>query len=210
MILLILRRAMILRDPSACVDDDPVKYPQAKADAGGLVCPFSAHIRKAYPRDDVPRDPKHPPPSDPALNESATQTHRLLRRGMPYGSVSRSTPDAPIDDDVDRGLQFLAYQTSILNQFEFVTKNWVNAKDYKETFENGGGHDPIIGQNSKGRRIRKFTLTFPYPKKPNATKTVQVTTEAFFKKTGKTDWVLPTAGGYFFAPSICALKNHLT
>jgi Dyp-type peroxidase family len=197
-------------DPSACVDDDPVKYPQAKADADGLVCPFSAHIRKAYPRDDEPRDPKHPPPSDPALNESATQTHRLLRRGMPYGSVSRSTPDAPIDDDADRGLQFLAYQTSILNQFEFVTKNWVNAKDYKETFENGGGHDPIIGQNSKDGRIRKFTLTFPDPNKPNATKTVQVTTEAFFKKTGKTDWVRPTAGGYFFAPSIDALKDHLT
>ena len=106
-------------DPSACVDDDPGKYPQAKADADGLVCPLSAHIRIAYPRDDEP-------------NESATQTHRLLRLGMPYGSVSRSTPDAPIDDDVDRGLQFLAYQTSILNQFEFVTKRF-NAKDYKET-----------------------------------------------------------------------------
>lgn len=175
-------------DPSACVDDDPVKYPQAKADADGLVCPFSAHIRIAYPRDDE-------------LNESATQTHRLLRLGMPYGSVSRSTPDAPIDDDVDRGLQFLAYQTSILNQFEFVTKRFN---------ENGGGHDPIIGQNSEDDRIRKFTLTFPDPDQPNATKTVQVTTEAFFKKTDKTDWVLPTAGGYFFAPSICALKNHLT
>ena len=128
---------------------------------------------------------------------------------MPYGSVSRSTPDAPIDDDVDRGLQFLAYQTSILNQFEFVTKRF-NAKDNKETFENGGGHDPIIGQNSKDDRIRRFTLTFPDPDKPNATKTVQVTTEAFFNKTGTTDWVSPTAGGYFFAPSICALKNDLS
>ena len=128
---------------------------------------------------------------------------------MPYGSVSSSTPDAPIDDDVDRGLQFLAYQTSILNQFEFVTKRF-NAKDYNETFENGGGHDPIIGQNSEDGRIRKFTLTFPDPNKPNATKTVQVTTEAFFKKTGKTDWVRPTAGGYFFAPSIDALEKHLT
>ncbi|MCU1273206.1 MAG: Dyp-type peroxidase family, partial [Bryobacterales bacterium] len=197
-------------DPSACVDDDPVNFPQAKADPDGLRCPFSGHIRKAYPRDDEPRDPKHPSPTDPNLNESATQTHRLLRRGLPYGPVSRSTPDAPIDDNVDRGLQFLAYQTSILGQFEFVIKNWVNAPDFKETVVNGGGHDPIIGQNSKDKRIRQFTLTFPNPANPGSTKTVTLTTDEFFKKTGKTDWVLPTGGGYFFAPSIDALKNHLT
>jgi Dyp-type peroxidase family len=197
-------------DPSACVDDDDVKFPRAQKDSEGLVCPFSAHIRKAYPRDDEPRDPKHLPPSDQKLGESATQTHRLLRRGLPYGPVSRSTPDAPIDDDADRGLQFLAYQTSIMNQFEFVTNNWVNAEDFKEPFGKGGGHDPIIGQNSKNNRIRRFTLTFPDPNKPGTTKTVQLTTDAFFKETGKTDWVLPTAGGYFFAPSIDALKNHLT
>jgi Dyp-type peroxidase family len=158
-------------DPSACVDDDVVNFPQAKKDSHGLVCPFSAHIRKAYPRDDEPRD--NPPPSDPKLSESATQNHRLLRRGLPYGPVSRSTPDAPIDDDADRGLQFLAYQTSIVNHFEFVTKNWVNAEDFKEPFDEGGGHDPIIGQNSKNNRIRSFTLTFPDPNKPGTTKTVK-------------------------------------
>ena len=32
-------------DPSACVDDDPVKYPQAKADAGGL---FAAQRAYSY------------------------------------------------------------------------------------------------------------------------------------------------------------------
>ena len=193
---------------SQCTDDDKA-FPPAVKDNHGLRCPFTAHIRKAYPRDDAPLDPKKPPPTDPHLDEGNTQTHRLLRRGMPYGPVSKSTPDSPVDDDVDRGLQFLAYQTSIENQFEFVTKNWVNAEDFKEMPASGGGHDPIIGQSSRKDRIRNFSITFPDPARPGEVKKSQVTTEEFAKKTGKTDWVLPTGGGYFFAPSISALENRL-
>jgi Dyp-type peroxidase family len=208
--------------PSACVDDDPAaprpagdnapRFPLSPGDPSGTRCPFSAHIRKSYPRDDEAKhkEDKTKPRTDPGMNESRTQTHRLLRRGLPYGPVSRSTPDAPIDDDTDRGLQFLAYQTSIVNQFEFVIKNWVNPIDFKETLAEGGGHDPIIGQNSNDGRIRQFTLPLPDPKSKEGFKNVTVSTEDFFKKTGKTDWVLPTAGGYFFTPSIHALKNHLT
>ena len=61
-----------------------------------------------YPRGDV--------------KESEVQTHRLLRRGIPYGEPSLSSPTAPVPDteDADRGLLFLAYQTSIENQFEFL------------------------------------------------------------------------------------------
>jgi len=60
---------------------------------------------------------------------------------------------------VDRGLLFLAYQTSIVDQFEFVTKNWVNNADFKE---NGTGFDPIIGQNSVDpTRRRTFKLGLP-------------------------------------------------
>ena len=47
-------------------------------------------------------------------------------------------------DDVDRGLVFLAYQTSIENQFEFMTKLWINNADFKH---GGTGVDPVIGQN---------------------------------------------------------------
>jgi deferrochelatase/peroxidase EfeB len=97
-------------DTLACTDNDPAT--QAVKDADGSRCPFSAHIRKAYPRDD---SAKVSPPTDPELGEAATQTHRLLRRGLPYGPVSPSSPDAPVHDDVHRGLQFLAYQTSIEN-----------------------------------------------------------------------------------------------
>jgi Dyp-type peroxidase family len=201
-----------LGDPNACTDNGP--SPQAKADGDGSRCPFSAHIRKAYPRDDEPLSV--PPSSDSELGEAATQTHRLLRRGLPYGPVSFSTPDSPIDDDVDRGLQFLAYQTSIENQFEFVIKHWVNDPAFKEAFgappddqpiHQGGGHDPILGQNGNPgeNRVRTFTLTVPDPSDPTdptKVKAVQLTTDK--------DWVMPTGGGYFFTPSINALTSKLT
>lgn len=197
-------------DPLACRDNNDPGFPMAKADPTGARCPFSAHIRKAYPRDDVGLT--SPPASDPDLGEAATQTHRLLRRGLPYGPVSASTPETPIDDGVDRGLQFLAYQTSIVNQFEFVIQNWVNTPDFKEGFNSapdgnpehqGGGHDPIIGQNNRDtNRVRKFTIAKPDPADPTKTVTVQISTDK--------DWVQPTAGGYFFTPSIEALEKHLS
>ena len=99
-----------IQSPFDCLDET---FPTSPGDKEGAICPFSAHIRKSYPRDDT--DPAVPP-----LREVTTQTHRLLRRGIPFGPVSPSTPMSPIQDGIDRGLVFLAYQTSIEDQFEFV------------------------------------------------------------------------------------------
>jgi Dyp-type peroxidase family len=152
-------------------------------DPDGARCPFAAHVRKAYPRNDTSSEPRLR-----KLWESTTQTHRLLRRGIPYGEASASTAHAPAPDTVDRGLLFLAYQVSIVDQFEFVTRFWANDEDFKEE---GAGHDPIIGQNAGGKtRERRFRLNLPGETQPIVT---------------EKEWVIPTGGGYFFAPSIDAL-----
>jgi deferrochelatase/peroxidase EfeB len=152
-------------------------------DPEGEQVPFAAHIRKVYPRNDR---------SDefPKLGESSTQTHRLLRRGIPYGNQSSSTPAQPADDGADRGLLFLAYQTSIVDQFEFVTKFYVNSANFKQS---GVGFDPIIGQNAQDpNRRRSFRLNLPGETQPIET---------------DQEWVIPTGGGYFFAPSLNGLRT---
>jgi deferrochelatase/peroxidase EfeB len=110
-------------------------------------------------------------------------------------------------DSVDRGLQFLCFQTSIENQFEFVIKQWVNNLNFKEKMEanpgptpatQGGGLDPILGQNRGAKR--EFNIMLPDAN--GVVKPLRLSTDA--------DWVHPTAGGYFFAPSLEALKGVLT
>ncbi|MEH1794146.1 Dyp-type peroxidase [Nostoc sp.] len=183
-------------------------------DATGLRCPFIAHTRKTYPRNDKTPGGGGPGPEEIDRSEVTTQTHRLLRRGIPYGPVSPSTPNNPLPDPnfVDRGLHFLAYQTSIVDQFEFVTKFWVNNANFSEEAATGHefegkltlGHDPIIGQSENNKpgsdRTRKFFIHLEDNEDQPQTKEL----------TAPEDWVIPTGGGYFFAPSISALKEVLT
>jgi Dyp-type peroxidase family len=167
-------------------------------DPVGLRCPFAGHIRKTYPRD-MERDS--------GLNESDTQTHRLLRRGIPFGKPYMGGcpvhPDRLMDTittwwenivnnaPTDRGLLFLAYQTSIERQFEFVTNAWVNDPDFPDP---GSGHDPILGQ-SPDPSTRERTMVLQ-AEKPANNATIKL----------PTDWVIPTGGGYFFSPSISGIK----
>jgi Dyp-type peroxidase family len=117
------------------------------------VCPGNAHIRKVNPRGEF------------AAQERLR--HRLLRRGITYGPMSQSTPDAPVDDGVERGLLFLAYMTSIRYQFEFVMESWANHQNFRTA---GTGADALLSR----------------------------------------DWIEPTGGGYFFAPSKSALTKVLS
>jgi Dyp-type peroxidase family len=147
-------------------------------DALGAVCPLASHIRKAYPRDEIT------PVPNPDDSESDTQTHRLLRRGIPFGGSFGAAHGGKASDS--RGLVFQCFQKSIATQFEFVQKQWVNNASFPPAPTGVvPGEDPIIAQSPSGT----FQID---PNKPNIPVAHFVTT---------------TGGEYFFAPSVSALQQ---
>ena len=195
--------APIIKAPKA---DDPelaegtpnVNDFEFDGDRKGLVCPWAAHIRKVYPRDDVPGNVNPPPAeNDPKHTigkaEAFTQTHRMLRRGIAFGPeltehearAGRSDPDHP------RGLLFKSYVTSLEDQFEFVQQKWVNNANFSQP---GAGIDAIIGQSPQ--EPAPFLGAAPFSK--DAAKKPALSFERF---------VFMQGGAYFFAPSITAVKG---
>jgi len=152
-------------------------------------CPFAAHIRKTYPRDDL---------GD--AGEAGVQTHRFRRSGIPFGPEVDEDAEA-IGAEASRGLMFVCYQTSIEEQFEFVQESWVNNPGFvfgKNRPAGGGGgpiqpgHDPIIGHVG-GPRV----MDEPVPNYPvGDTRSTLNLPDPF---------VIPTAAAYLFTPSLSAL-----
>jgi Dyp-type peroxidase family len=171
--------------------------PTAESDLSGERCPFSAHIRKGYPRDDTFRFDV-----SGGGNRTDTESHRILRRGIPFGPPYPA--EAPFDhnDGQERGLLFMCYQTSIVEQFEHIQRHWANAVELRrdglpKEVPFGAGYDPIIGQSPEGRR--QFVLKLPELGLENGAPAVRLLAAPPF--------VVPTGGGYFFVPSLSAVAQ---
>lgn len=158
-------------------------FPAAHPDPDGLTCPFVAHIRKVNPRDD----------STDTSGPRQTLARLMVRRGIPYGEAA-DRDQLTTDDGRDRGLLFLSYQSSIEEQFEFVTKTWVNRVNSPHDSVPPAGQDPLIGPSGESRFIR-----IPHP--PDS--------KAVTFGLPSAEWVVMTGGGYFFTPSVSALHGAL-
>ena len=169
-------------------------------DKEGEIMPRSAHIRKAYPRNQIPKleaaaafqNPQPVLGADgksitEAQAENRTQTHRLLRRGIPFGG-SLGAPQGG-ETDAPRGLLFLAYQSDIHRQFEFVQTAWVNEPNFPVE---GSGADPIITNNTPEGEMQAC----PFHQKAMAGE-CPIMMKHFVKTRG---------GAYFLSPSIDTLR----
>ena len=146
--------------------------PPVPADIMGYNLPRMSHIRQVNPRD--------------GRSEIGAEHHPsklMLRRGITFG------PEIEEEDAEQRGLLFLSYQTSIVEQFKFIQNSWANATARPVA----DGLDPIIGQDGTAQDRRWLRFFSP----------------SRWQRTCPFDgrWVIATGGEYFFAPSLRGLRT---
>ena len=121
-----LMRAPISDNPAMGADRLRNNDFDFEGDQVGGRCPLGAHIRKVYPRD-----------------SANTYSHRLIRRGIPFGrEVSPEEMEGGKTTD-ERGLMFVCYQTSIKEQFEYVNGLMKGIADNSED------SDALVGQSAQ-------------------------------------------------------------
>jgi deferrochelatase/peroxidase EfeB len=104
-------------------------------DPKGLRCPVGAHMRRINPRGQ--------PVTGQGRPGGSNNTHRVIRRGMPYGPAY--DPSQPCDG-IERGLLGYFINSSIENQYEFVLGHWVNDSEFAGAVRlHPKSKDPMIG-----------------------------------------------------------------
>ena len=150
-------------------------------DPKGLRCPVGAHMRRINPRGQ--------PVSGQGQPGGSNNTHRLIRRGMPYGP--NYDPKRPYDG-IERGLLGYFINSSIENQYEFVLGHWVNDSEFAGQVRlPPKSKDPMIGTQETAESI------FAIPQANGAPP---------IKITGFSTFVTTKAAAYCFLPSITAIK----
>ncbi len=150
-------------------------------DPKGLRCPVGAHIRRINPRGQPVTGQGHPGGSN--------NTHRLIRRGLPYGPVY--DPKQPYDG-IERGLLGYFINSNIENQYEFVLGEWINKSEFAGAVRlPPKSKDPMIGMQEPGQGL--FVIPQPNDAPP-------------IKISGFSNFITTRAAAYCFLPSITALK----
>jgi deferrochelatase/peroxidase EfeB len=150
-------------------------------DPRGLRCPVGAHMRRINPRGQ--------PVTGQAEPGGSNNTHRLIRRGLPYGPVY--DPTKPYDG-IERGLLGYFINSSFENQYEFVLGHWVNDSEFAGAVRlPPKAKDPMIGMQDPAESI------FAIPQANGAPP---------IKITGFSSFVTTKASAYCFLPSITAIK----
>jgi deferrochelatase/peroxidase EfeB len=150
-------------------------------DPKGLRCPVGAHMRRINPRGQ--------PVTGQGQPGGSNNTHRLIRRGLPYGPTY--DPKLPYDG-IKRGLLGYFINSNIENQYEFVLRHWVNDSEFAGAVRlNPKAKDPMIGTQNPEESI------FVIPQANGAPP---------IKITGLLTFVTTKAAAYCFLPSVTALK----
>lgn len=154
-------------------------------DLAGSGCPVGAHARRANPRGALEFGEKDAFDTPGAL----TNRRRLLRRGLPYGKSDENSGNAG-----NHGIIFMTIGASIERQFEFVQQQWMN---YGNDFKIANEKDPLIGNQATGEEPGDGNMLFQT--KPGFGKAPHFCTAI-------PQFVETRGGGYFFLPSLTALR----
>jgi deferrochelatase/peroxidase EfeB len=150
-------------------------------DPKGVRCPVGAHMRRINPRGQ--------PVTGQGEPGGSNNTHRLIRRGLPYGPVY--DPTQPYDG-VERGLLGYFINSSIENQYEFVLQHWVNDSEFAGSVRlPPKSRDPMIGTQDLSESI------FVIP---------QAGGQPPIKLAGFSSFIATRAAAYCFLPSITAIR----
>jgi deferrochelatase/peroxidase EfeB len=149
-------------------------------DPKGLRCPIGAHIRRINPRGQ--------PVTGQGRPGGSNNSHRIMRRGMPYGPTY--FPGQP-DDRLERGLLGYFVNSNIENQYEFVLKQWVEDAEFVGPVRlNPKSKDVVIGNNDPADSVFEMRQASGPPLKIN----------------GFANFVTTQGVAYCFLPSVTALK----
>ncbi len=193
--------------------DSSVAYAFAEKDSSGSACPFGSHVRRANPRDALDMNASMADETGTKGDGRAGRTlakarkrslttvsrHRLLRRSIPYGEplVQGEALEGLEDliegraagaDEKQRGLLFVAINANISRQFEFIQQTWLNNEKLEGYYDE---RDPIAsGRAADAPAESHLTLPRTSP----------------CKRVALRPFVTVKGGGYFFLPSVSALR----